>query len=227
MTAAAETPASAPRGRSGSVRERPVRGRRAAEAAPARGPSAVRRRSAVAERAYARRRERWLRVIGDPGPGGASRTPFVLLVMGLLGIGLVSSLWLTTAATADSYQLQRTRDETRELAERVEQLRREVAAKEAAPALARAAEELGMVPVQNPAYLVVRPDGSVQVVGTPRPAAPRTTSAAPQAPAVEQPPPADAGQPAQDQVQIMQDGAEGPEQSVDTGQPPEQPAGGE
>ena len=92
----------------------------------------------------------------------------MLLVMALLVTGLVLTLWLSTAAAADSYRLQDARSAARALSEQSEQLRREVTAMDAAPALAQRASELGMVPVQDSARLVVAPDGTVTVAGTPK-----------------------------------------------------------
>ena len=88
--------------------------------------------------------------------------------MALLVTGLVLTLWLSTAAAADSYRLQDARSAARALSEQSEQLRREVTAMDAAPALAQRAAELGMVPVQDSARLVVAPDGTVTVAGTPK-----------------------------------------------------------
>ncbi len=88
--------------------------------------------------------------------------------MALLVTGLVLTLWLSTAAAADSYRLQDARSAARALSEQSEQLRREVTAMDAAPALAQRASELGMVPVQDSARLVVAPDGTVTVAGTPK-----------------------------------------------------------
>jgi hypothetical protein len=100
----------------------------------------------------------------------AGRAPFVLTVMVLLGVGLVATLWLSTAAAADSYRLQDARTAARELSERSERLHREVAALQSPPALAQRAARLGMVPVKDPARRVVGADGAVRVVGEPTPA---------------------------------------------------------
>lgn len=131
-----------------------------------------RARSAAAERAYARRAqrtERWLAPAPESEtPGG--RTRLVVLIMVLLSAGLVATLWLSTAAAAGSYRLQEIQNEARNLAERSEQLSRQVATLETAPQLARRARELGMVPAGEPARLVVAQDGSVEVVGEPTPA---------------------------------------------------------
>jgi cell division protein FtsI (penicillin-binding protein 3) len=133
-------------------------------------------------RAYARRARR----TGGPhatwqGSTTAHRTPFVVLVMVLLAVALVVTLWLSTAAAADSYRLQHAREATRDLTERAEQLGREVATLETAPELARRAQQLGMVPAGDPARLVVSRDGSVVVVGAPK------AATAPAQPAAAQP----------------------------------------
>ena len=194
----------------------PMRGR---TPAPMRGSTAVpagrrdtragRDRSPAVARAYARRAQRTGAHSHGPSNSPSSstdagRTPFVLMVMVLLGVALVSTLWLSTAATADSYHLQSARKVARNLAERAESLSREVATLETAPELARRARELGMVPAGDPARLIVRPDGTVVLVGHPRravapapppaapappPAAPALFPAAPALPPAAAPPP--------------------------------------
>jgi hypothetical protein len=155
-----------------------------------RDTGAPRGRSPAVARAYARRAQRTGARHGGPGSApdsaDAGRTPFVLLVMVLLGVALVSTLWLSTAATADSYHLQSARKVARNLAERSESLSREVAILETAPELARRARELGMVPVGSLARLIARPDGTVVLIGQPR----RATAPAPPPPAAPAPPPA-------------------------------------
>ncbi|MHA6630134.1 hypothetical protein ACU61A_32235 [Pseudonocardia sichuanensis] len=128
------------------------------------------RRSAQ-QKAYARRDDRLRRLVGGrpartAAPAG--RPQFVLLIMVLLAVGLVATLWLSTAAAADSYRLKDATAEARALSEQAERLHREVAVLESAPELARRATELGMTPVQDPARLVVAPGGDVEVVGEPR-----------------------------------------------------------
>jgi hypothetical protein len=180
----------------------PMRGRTTAPT-HRRDTGAPRGRSPAVARAYARRAQRTGACHGGPDGADAGRTPFVLLVMVLLGMALVSTLWLSTAATADSYHLQSARKVARNLAERSEGLSREVATLETAPELARRARELGMVPAGNPARLIVRPDGTVVLIGQPRrataPAPPAVVPAPPAAAPVPPPPalPAPAGVPAQ------------------------------
>ena len=137
-------------------------------------------------RAYARREDRLRKVVGGRAPRTAptaGRAKFVLLIMGLLAVGLIVTLWLSTAAAADSYRLQDARVAARALSEQSEQLRREVTAMDAAPALAQRAASLGMVPVQDSARLVVAPDGAVTLAGTPK-AAIATAPPPPPAPVV-------------------------------------------
>jgi hypothetical protein len=137
---------------------------------------------ATAARSRARGEE-----VADTSGGTA---PFVLLIMVLLTTGLVATLWLSTAAAADSYRLDDARQATRDRSEEVERLHRDVAAMQSAPALAAAAQRIGMVPAGVPAVILVHPDGSSQVVGTPSkaraaapPPAPAPAAPAPGAPA--------------------------------------------
>ena len=126
----------------------------------------------AAQKAYARREDRLRRLVGGARPARGSapagRAQFVLLVMVLLAAGLVATLWLSTAAASDSYRLQDARSAAQGLTAQAERLRREVSAMDSAPALAQRATELGMVPVPDPARLLVGPDGTVVVVGVPK-----------------------------------------------------------
>jgi hypothetical protein len=124
------------------------------------------------------------RTAATDASGGTA--PFVLLIMVLLTSGLVATLWLSTAAAADSYRLDSARQATRDRTEEVERLHRDVAAMQSAPALAAAAQRIGMVPGGVPAVILVHPDGTSQVVGTPakaRAAAPPPPPAVPANPA--------------------------------------------
>jgi hypothetical protein len=172
----------------------------------------------AARKAYERRDDRLRRLVGvrsarTSAPTG--RAQFVLLIMALLAIGLVATLWFSTAAAADSYRLQDARAEARELSQQAESLHRQVAVLESAPELARRAAQLGMVPVQDPARLVVAPDGAVSVVGEPRAAAgPPPRPAAPPAP-----PPAPDAAPAPPQDAEPNGAPEDPAPPGDTGEP--------
>jgi hypothetical protein len=165
----------------------------------------------VSQRAYARREERLRRLVGGTRPdrpaARSGRAKFVLVVMVLLTGGLVATLWLSTAASADSYRLQDAKVDAAALSQRSEQLHREVAQLASAPELARRAEEMGMVRVEDPARLVVGADGGVTVVGEPEAA----TAPAPPAPVL---PPAPAGPDASEPDAGNPDGntaAEGPQ----------------
>ena len=142
---------------------------------PTRDPGGVpspRDSAGAVGRAYAKRTGRQQRMGGALAESVAGRSQFVLLIMVLLGAGLVTSLWLSTTAAADSYRLDAARSATRDLSERSEMLRTQIAAMQAPPALAQAAQGLGMVQVSDAARLVAQPDGTVSVVGTPKAAVP-------------------------------------------------------
>jgi hypothetical protein len=99
-----------------------------------------------------------------------SKVPFVVLVIGSLGVGLGLTLWLSTAAAERSYQLSDARERTKMLQQQKESLERDVRQAESAPALAEAARKQGMIPTRDTAHLVQAPDGNWVVVGTPKPA---------------------------------------------------------
>lgn len=186
--------------------------------------TASRQRSAAAERAYARReerraesavvaldrpsrpvrevervpqRKRTTETKSRPQPKVAtSRVPFVVAVMGLLVLGLASTLWLSIAAISGSYQLQRGEAEINSLSDRKEQLMRDVSSMDSTPALQQRAAQQGMVPGGEPARLVTNPDGSVRVVGEPKAAVRNDPPLAAPAPASPAPGPAAPAPPA-------------------------------
>ncbi|MGB6203761.1 hypothetical protein [Mycolicibacter algericus] len=100
----------------------------------------------------------------------AAKVPFVVLIIGSLGIGLGITLWLSTDAAERSYQLGNIRERNRVLLQQKEALERDVLTAESAPALAEAARELGMIPTRGTAHLVQDPAGNWVVVGQPKPA---------------------------------------------------------
>lgn len=135
---------------------------------------AERVKSGAAQRAYARRRQR---TGGPSGPAPAAprselagRGPFVAAILAMFGCGLALTLVLTTRAAEDSYQLSDAREANRVLSDERAALQREVAAADSPPELATRARELGMIPATDPARLVVAADGTVTVVGEPKPA---------------------------------------------------------
>ena len=99
-----------------------------------------------------------------PGRGQAARTPFVLLVVLLLGGGLIGLLVLNSALSEGSFQLDDLQKDTKSLTDEEQALQRDVDAYSAPDALQRRARELGMVPGGDPAFL--NPDGTRQ--GRPR-----------------------------------------------------------
>ncbi|MFI5802816.1 septum formation initiator [Streptomyces sp. NPDC051561] len=98
-----------------------------------------------------------------PGPSQAARTPFVLLVVVLLGGGLICLLMLNSALNEGSFRLNDLKKQTTELTDEEQQLQRDVDDRSAPGALERRARELSMVPGGSPAFL--DPDGKVR--GTP------------------------------------------------------------
>jgi hypothetical protein len=132
-----------------------------------------RSRTAAAQRAYARRAQREGRRIEPPVEEdldrGAGRASFVALIIGVLTVGIVATLWLSTQAIEDSYRLEQAKQKADQLAERAAQLQQEVTEKESAASLAERAQAMGMVPAGDPARLIVQPDGTVVVVGEPTP----------------------------------------------------------
>jgi hypothetical protein len=100
----------------------------------------------------------------------AARVPFVVLVIGSLGLGLGVTLWLSTDSAERSYQLGSARETNQALLQQKEALERDVLEAQAAPALAESARELGMIPSRDTAHLVQDPAGNWIVVGDPKPA---------------------------------------------------------
>ena len=124
----------------------------------------------------------------EPG-GGLGRTPFVVLVVTLLGTGLLGLLVLHTVLAQDAFRLHALKQDSRVLEDSEQVLRREVEALRAPHALATRAAALGMVPAGPPAFLRL-PDGAVLGAGAPAP------DGAAQVPPPQAPPAQDA--PAQD-----------------------------
>jgi hypothetical protein len=111
--------------------------------------------------------------IASPAP----RTPFVLLILVLVGAGLVGLLLLNTAINENVFRLHDLQKEKEALDLREQQLNRDIERLEAPGNLQAAARRLGLVPAGNPAYIYL-PSG--QVVGVPTPG--RATAPPPSAP---------------------------------------------
>ncbi|MEU6573006.1 septum formation initiator family protein [Streptomyces sp. NPDC046805] len=112
------------------------------------------------------------------GRARAARTPFVLLVVLLLGGGLIGLLVLNSALSEGSFQLDDLQKQTKNLTDEEQALQRGIDAYSSPDALQRRARELGMVPGGDPAFLA--PDGTVK--GVPGPAAAQPRPLAPPAP---------------------------------------------
>ncbi|CAJ1502079.1 hypothetical protein [[Mycobacterium] burgundiense] len=192
-----------PQPRDGRTRNRDPRGLQHGPAtAPARRPVRPKNANQAKARAKARKakapkvvriplRERILTRIAsiDLHPRTlAARVPFVVLVIGALGMGLGVTLWLSTDAAERSYELGTARKANQVLLQQKEALERDVLEAQAAPALAEAARNLGMIPSKNTAHLVQDPAGNWIVVGEPKPAEgvppPPLNTPLPEAPAV-------------------------------------------
>ncbi|WP_405839122.1 septum formation initiator family protein [Streptomyces sp. NBC_01518] len=102
----------------------------------------------------------------------AARTPFVLLVVLLLGGGLIALLVLNSALSEGQFKLDDLQKQTKSLTDEEQALQRDVDAYSAPDALQRRAHELGMVPGGDPAFL--DPNGTVK--GVPEQAAAKTVS---------------------------------------------------
>ncbi|MEU7335504.1 septum formation initiator family protein [Streptomyces sp. NPDC007074] len=127
------------------------------------------------------------------GAAHAARTPFVLLVVLLLGGGLIGLLVLNSALSEGSFHLDDLQRGTKTLTDEEQALQRDVDAYSAPDALQRRARELGMVPGGDPAFL--GPDGTVK--GVPGAAARDSSlrNPAPRSPLVLASPPAESQAP--------------------------------
>ena len=85
------------------------------------------------------------------GPQPVSRTPFVLLVLGLLGGGLVCLLVINTTLAAGSFRISALQQGNAQASQRVEELQQQVAAEESPTSIEQRALRLGlrMQPVLN------------------------------------------------------------------------------
>ncbi|MGW0880859.1 FtsB family cell division protein [Streptomyces sp. NPDC002671] len=106
------------------------------------------------------------------GRARAARTPFVLLVVLLLGGGLIGLLVLNSALSEGSFKLADLQKQTKNLTDEEQALQRDIDAYSSPDALQRRARELGMVPGGDPAFL--GPDGTVK--GVPGAAAPESAA---------------------------------------------------
>ncbi|MBJ7288936.1 hypothetical protein [Williamsia sp.] len=104
------------------------------------------------------------RVSRSPGDM-VRRVPFVVLVIGIFSVGLGLTLWLSTTAAQDSYELSVAKQNNQDLSDRRDALKKEFEAGNSAPEIAEKATKQGMIPAKDVARLVVGPDGRSRVVG--------------------------------------------------------------
>ncbi len=116
-------------------------------------------------------------------PDVRRRAPFVLFVVALLVGTTLGLLVLNTAIAVDSLKATRLQAENAERAQDVQRLEQQVVTGAAPAQIADAARAAGLVPAATAAYLVIAPDGSVVLRGTPEPA-PAPAPPVPFAPAV-------------------------------------------
>jgi cell division protein FtsL len=114
--------------------------------------------------------KRALRLVA-PVAKRARRTPFVVVLLAIVGSGLVGLILISTAMQAQTFELAELTTQARELETRQEALQREVSELESPENLGPLAVQHGMVPSQAPVYLQLS-DGTVR--GSPKPAEERS-----------------------------------------------------
>jgi len=110
---------------------------------------------------------RLARLTPSGSPPTAARTPFVLLVVVLLGSGLLALLLLNASVNQGSFELSELERQTEELTDEEQALQQELDSYSAPGTLAERARELGLVPGGNPVFIL--PDGTVRGVPSPAP----------------------------------------------------------
>lgn len=103
-----------------------------------------------------------------------ARAPFVIVVLVVLSLGLGALLLLNTLLAQGSFTLHTLNDRVDALADKEQALQQRASELAAPHRLARRAQDLGMVPSQNPAFLTA--DGG-KILGEPVPAAARVQPA--------------------------------------------------
>ena len=101
---------------------------------------------------------------------GTRRAPFVLLAVVLLVATTIALLVLNTAIAVNSLRAGELRTANAEKAEEVQELERQVVQGGTPAQLAAAAVAAGLVPAGAAGHLVIGPDGSATLRGTPEPA---------------------------------------------------------
>ncbi|HEY8480166.1 MAG TPA: hypothetical protein VIL71_10085 [Spirillospora sp.] len=86
----------------------------------------------------------------------APRTPFVLLIVGLLGGALVSLLLLNTVLAKDAFTLTRLQQRTKQLEQQRQAYEAEIARESSPEGLSNKAKALGMKEAEDPAFFDAR-----------------------------------------------------------------------
>ncbi|GAA2444042.1 septum formation initiator family protein [Streptomyces macrosporus] len=110
---------------------------------------------------------RLARLVPAGDAGTAARTPFVVLVVLLLGSGLLSLLLLNASVNQGSFELSELERRTEELTDEEQALEQELDSYSDPGTLAERAREMGLVPGGNPVFIL--PDGTVRGVPLPAP----------------------------------------------------------
>ena len=124
--------------------------------------------SAVARQRFAARstrptRAKSLRLVA-PVTTRARRTPFVVVLLAMIGVGLVGLIVLSTQMQSNAFELDRLQSQAHDLHNEQASLQRDVSDLESPRNLGSRAVDYGMVPTQTPVYLRLS-DG--QVIGRP------------------------------------------------------------
>ena len=99
-----------------------------------------------------------------PVANRARRTPFVVVLLGMIGAGLVGLIVLSTYMQTQAFELDRLQSQARDLSTEQASLDREVSQLESPRNLGSRALAYGMVPSRTPVYLRLS-DG--EVIGRP------------------------------------------------------------
>lgn len=143
----------------------PVRSRTAEEREAADARAAQRAADRAAGRTASESRRRLL--VAPPLPVNVARAPFVAMLIGVVVLGVVGILVLTTMINANQFRLNDLQTKQAGLNQQEQQLQQNLAQQESPGSLVAAAHKLGLVPAGTLAYIQM-PDGSV--VGVPQPA---------------------------------------------------------
>jgi hypothetical protein len=108
-----------------------------------------------------------LRLLPAPAPS-TRRLPFVLLVVGLLGAGLLGLLLLNTLSAQGAFTVSHLQQRSQQLTDREQALHTKIAQQESAAALARRARSMGMKPAGAPTITHL-PGGRAVAAVTARP----------------------------------------------------------